>query len=223
MCGGRPSVTRAVAMACVYFAATLFERDPDLPTTVAAAALLILLAQPTALLETGFQMSFLTVLTLAVGMPAWNGFWHERIQKQFARPFARKAALWGLELTGLALLAQLGSLPITLRDYNELSVLGVLANLLVVPVLFLLVPLGFAGALLSIMWHAGGVALLWPCAGLLAWIVGVVQSCAAPVWASIAAPSPSPAWIIVYYVSVLGGLCALRPRPSPMRNDETSL
>ena len=65
-------MVRAVLMAALYFGAVLFEREPDGPTAVGAAALIILAGQPTALLEPGFQLSFLTIATLAVTMPVWN-------------------------------------------------------------------------------------------------------------------------------------------------------
>ena len=72
VCGGRPAVVRAVLMAALYFGAVLFEREPDGPTAIGAAGLIILIVQPTALLEPGFQLSFLTILTLALTMPVWN-------------------------------------------------------------------------------------------------------------------------------------------------------
>ena len=147
MAGGRPSVTRAVLMASLYFGALLFEREPDLPTSFGAAALVILFLQPTALLEPGFQMSFLTILTLALAMPVWDSFWRPRLTAHLKRPLVRKAALRAVELAGLSLFAQLGSLPIVASDYNEFPLTGWLANLLVVPTLFLLIPLGFIGAL----------------------------------------------------------------------------
>ena len=106
MAGGRPSVTRAVLMATIYFGALLFEREPDLPTAIGAAALTILLLQPTALLEPGFQMSFVTILTLVLTMPVWDSFWRPRITARFQSLFLRSAALRIVELTGLSLIDQ---------------------------------------------------------------------------------------------------------------------
>ena len=214
LCGGRPSVTRAVIMAVVYCAAFLFERDPDLPTTLAAAALIILTLTPTALLESGFQLSFLTVLTLAVGLPAWNELGKSRLEL-LPTGRTRKIARRAWELVGVSLLAQLGSLPIVARDYNEVSLLGIVANLLVVPVLFVLIPIGFAGVIVWPVWHAAAHLLFMPCAGLLAWIVTVVQACAAPAWASQAVPPPPMLWIVTYYAALLGILTMLPRRRTP--------
>lgn len=209
VCGGRPSVTRAVIVAVVYLGALLCERDPDGPTTLGAAALVILCLQPTALWESGFQLSFLTVLTLAVLMPVWSAFWLPRLER-FARGMGRKAAVWAMDLCGLAFVAQLGALPIVAYYYNQVSLVSVGANLLVVPLLFFVVPLGFVGALAWPLWHGAGALLLWICHFGLVWIVGVVRVCAAPSWASLAIASPTPGLIAVYYC-VLGG-CAFRRR-----------
>lgn len=203
MAGGRPSVTRAVVMAVFYFGAMIFEREPDLPTTLAAAALYILLFQPTALLESGFQLSFLTVLTLAVLMPVWEQFWKPRLESWIAQPRLRKAAYWTLEMVGLSLFAQIGSAPIVASNYNEVSLIGFVANVLVVPTLFFLIPLGFLGAMLWNLWPLLGHGLFSLTGGLLTFVVWVVRGCGESAWAYRAMPTPSPFWIVCYYLLIL--------------------
>ena len=220
MAGGRPSVTRAVLMATLFFGALLFEREPDLPTSVAAAALVILLLQPTALLEPGFQMSFLTVLTLALTLPVWNSFWRPRLTARFHSPVLRKAALRAAELTGLSLLAQLGAMPLVASDYNEVSLTGWLANLLVVPTLFLLIPLGFAGALLWSLWHGAGAFLL-SAAGLgITWVIGIVRVFGESPWAFRAVQTPPPPVLLCFYAALYGASHVisrrLAPKPAPL-------
>ena len=204
MAGGRPSVTRAVVMATLYFGAILFEREPDGPTTLAAAALLILLFQPTALFESGFQLSFLTVLTLTLGMPAWQAWWRPRIEGRVARPLPRKVVWWVVEMAGLSLLAQVGAAPVVAADYNEVSLSGFLANALVVPTLFAVIPLGFLGAGLWGLGHALGGALL-ALAGLgLRYVTAMVRLFGESAWASRAVTTPSPALIALYYGLIFG-------------------
>ena len=211
VCGGRPAVVRAVVMACLYFGAILFEREPDGPTTVAAASLLILLLQPTALLEPGFQLSFLTILTLSLTMPVWDGFWRPRLLAWISFPPAAKAVLWAVEGIGLSCLAQLGSLPVVASSYDEVSLSGWLANLLVVPALFVLIPLGFTGVLLLGVWHAAG---LWLLAGA-GWGIGrvllTVHGFGASAWAFRAVPPPPPALVVGYYALIAWGALATHP------------
>ena len=202
MAGGRPSVTRAVAMATVYFGAVLFEREPDAPTAVGAASLVILMAQPTALLEPGFQMSFLTILTLAVCLPVWDTFWRPRIEGRIAWKPAQKAALWVAEMAGLSLIAQLGAAPVVAQDYNEVSLVGWLANALVVPALFALIPLSFLGTALWGLWHAGGAFLLAGAGWGVERIVGVVRTLGELPWGYRAIPSPPLPLLLAFYGAV---------------------
>ena len=210
VCGGRPSVTRAALMAALYFGAILFEREPDLPTAVGAASLLILLLQPTALLEPGFQLSFLTILTLAFTMPLWAEFWRGRIELRIRPPLARKAVLWAVEGIGLSGLAQLGALPIVAAAYSEVSLDGWLANMLVVPALFGLIPLGFAGILVMRLWHAGGLWLLSGAGWGIVRVLAVVHGFGDSEWAYRAVSPPSLIWILGYY-GVIGWVVGTHP------------
>ena len=214
MAGGRPSVTRAVLMATLYFGAMLCEREPDLPTTLAAAALFILIAQPTALLESGFQFSFLTVITFVALMPVWEPFWKPLLEARIADARLSKAAFWVLEMLGLSLLAQIGSAPVVASNYNEVSLFGFFANALVVPGLFVLIPLGFLGALLWNLWHPLGGVLLSGVGWGLRFVVWVVRGCGESAWAYRALPTPSPFMVAAYYLLILG-VATLRPGHDP--------
>ena len=74
MAGGRPSVVRAVLMAGVVLFGLLLEREPDLPNTLALAALVLLIYNPQNLFEPGFQFSFATVITIVLLMPLAKPF-----------------------------------------------------------------------------------------------------------------------------------------------------
>lgn len=211
-CGGRPSVTRAVVMATVYFLAIVFEREPDAPTALAVAALFVLLAQPTALWDAGFQLSFLTVLTLALALPVWEAFWRPRLERWVSSVRLRRAAGRALELVGLTLFAQIGAAPIVASAYNQVSLAGVWANLLVVPLLFALVPLGLAGALVWQIGHAAGVALLHAAGWGLVSLIGIVRAFGEAPWTARAVAPPAPIWIVAYYAVIYGGLYALSRR-----------
>ena len=199
MAGGRPSVTRAVVMATVYFGAVLFAREPDAPTALGAAALFILMAQPTALLEPGFQLSFLTIATLALTLPLWDAFWRPRLTARITYRPARLAALWLAEMAGLSLLAQLGAASVVALSYAEVSLSGWLANTLVVPALFVLVPVSFAGAALWGLWHAGGAFLLSGAGWGVTRIVGVVRTLGESPWGYRAVSPPPVALALGYY------------------------
>ncbi len=204
VCGGRPAVVRAVLMAALYFGATLFEREPDAPTAVGAAALIILALQPTALLEPGFQLSFLTIATLAVTMPVWNGFWRPKLAA-VKPPWVHKPLEWLVDGFGLSLLAQLGAMPVTASAYSEVSLTAWAANGLVVPLLFVLIPLGMAGILLRTLSHALGALILTAAGWGVAVIVRVVTTLGELPWAYFALPPPPLPLVVLFYTLVYGG------------------
>ncbi len=61
----RPPILRAGLMAAAYLTARLLYRRPELLNSIAVAALVILLARPSALSSPSFQLSFLSVGTIA--------------------------------------------------------------------------------------------------------------------------------------------------------------
>ena len=208
VCGGRPAVVRAVLMAMLYFGAILFEREPDGPTAIGAAALLILMVQPTALLEPGFQLSFLTILTLAATMPVWNEFWRPKLTI-IRQPLVHSAARWAVDGIGLSLLAQLGAMPVVASAYSQVSLTGWAANLLVVPLLFALIPVGFAGILLWTAWHSLGAALLSAAGWGTMLILRIVRGFGQSPWAYFALSPPPLPLILTFYALIYGGTHAL--------------
>ena len=210
VCGGRPAVVRAVLMAALYFGAVLFEREPDGPTAIGAAGLLILILQPTALLEPGFQVSFLTILTLAVTMPVWDMFWRPKLAANFRQPLVHNAAKWAVDGIGLSLLAQLGAMPVIASTYNEVSLTSAAANVLVVPLLFGLIPLGFAGIGLWTVWHSAGASLLTAAGWGTLCIARIVRGFGELPWAFLALSPPPLPLVLTFYALVYGGADALQ-------------
>lgn len=152
------------------------------------------------------------MLTLAVTLPVWESFWRPRIESRFQQSQLRKPALWSMEMIGLSLLAQIGALPVVAASYNEVSLTGGLANLLIVPALFALIPLGFVGAALWGVWHVLGAFLLCVTGWGISRIVQIVQLLGETPWAYRALPTPPAPLIACFYLLVYGGTDAIRQR-----------
>ena len=71
------STRRALVMFLLFLAAGLLKRTPDLPTSLAVAALLLLVPKPQRILDAGFQLSFSAVLGIAVMIPVLQDGWEE--------------------------------------------------------------------------------------------------------------------------------------------------
>ena len=70
--GMRPSALRAAVMISFALGALLLERERDLPTTIALAALVTLLINPLYLFSIGFQLSYIATLGIVYLQPPLN-------------------------------------------------------------------------------------------------------------------------------------------------------
>lgn len=159
------------------------------------AAALVLALDPWAVLQAGFWLSFVAVMVLfanAVRGPDQG----PRHLRQRALALLKEQGMLTLALT-----------PLTLLLFGQASVVGVVANLLAIPLVTLLVtPL----ALLGLLWPALWQAAAWALAPLAA----VLQTLAAWPWASISLPvAPWPLGL----AAVAGGLWLAMRWPLALR------
>lgn len=157
--GATPSVVRACVMVGFMTAAPLAGRENDAPTSLGAAALVILMANPYAISSVSFQLSFASVAGLLLVSPrihaAINGLCH---------PKRRAAkALWAAFSASLSasISALVFTAPISAYYFRTVAVVSPLSNLLVFPVIQVL----FACSLLLIL-----VCAVLPGAAALAFI-----------------------------------------------------
>lgn len=142
------------------------------PLVLLAAALVVSVADPWALLQPGFWLSFGAVGLLMLTAPPLPaaGDWRQR---------AGAALRAGLHTQAVA---TVGLAPLTLLFFQQVSLVGFVANLVAIPLVTLLVtPLALSGVLLPAAWA--------PAAALVQGLVAVLEPLAAlPVWEAAVAP-----------------------------------
>ena len=173
--GGEPSVLRAVVMAVLVLIALVLEREASVVNSLALAALAILAVRPGDLVDPGFQLSFAATAGIVAG------------------PLPRGLVAGAL---GVSAAAQIAVLPVTLTHFNQLSTIGVLANLGVVPLAGAATIGGLVGVLLALASDTlAAVAFdaVWPVllalrgvAALAAAVPGAVIHLPAPHWSALA-------------------------------------
>ena len=152
------------------------------PPVLLAAAVVVTAIDPWALLQPGFWLSFAAVGLLLGAEPAQpreaSTRWYERLLH------SARAAL------RTQVVATLGLAPLTLVLFQQLSLVGFVANLLAIPLVTLLVtPLALLGALLPPLWHAAALLTqpLIKALGAMSSLPGAVLAvAAAPAWAQAA-------------------------------------
>ena len=146
---GAPSPAQRAAMtAGVALVAILFDRRAVTLHTLALAAMLILLMQPEAVVDPGFQMSFAATAALVALAEAWP-----RPVREISAPWPIRAVQGALTWLGVSLgaslVAGLATGPIAMQAFNRVAVYGLAANLVSEPLsTFVIMPalaLGAAG------------------------------------------------------------------------------
>ena len=182
--GPEPSVLRAVVMAVLVLLASLLDREASVTNSLALAALAILAVRPSDLFDPGFQLSFAATFGIV------------------AAPLPRGVIVGALCVSAAA---QLAVLPITLTHFNQLSTIGVVANLGVVPLAGIATIVGLAAVGLSFVSATiAAVAFdaVWP---VLLALRGIVALAAAVPGAVVHLPAPG--WLAV--TSYVAGLASL--------------
>lgn len=196
--GLSPSTQRAALMAAVFLMIFWVGRRHDWLNTLNIAALIILVIYPPSLLSISFQLSFSAVLAIFIGSrlfrrsPPPEQSWFDRLLRQVAA------------LLGVSLLAVLGTLPIGMFYFNQVSPAGPAANLVVVPLVgTLVVPAGLLGVLLS-LFHAAAAGLCWQVAAWgVNWMLLFIHTAAAWPYAAVQTVTPSTVEIVLYYLFIL--------------------
>ena len=147
--GAGMSVLRATLMILAFMAALLISKSRELYNTLAMAALLILLIYPPALFDVSFQLSFAAVLAILLITPVLTAL-IPKPKPATGSPY-RLTALCSKGLYAFALFiivslsAMLGTMPLIAFYFNRFSVVSLLANIVIVPILGILaIPVSMA-------------------------------------------------------------------------------
>jgi competence protein ComEC len=155
------------------------------PLVLLFAAVVVTALSPWALLQPGFWLSF-----TAVGLLMASGNQHADAPEVSSGGWRVAHRVWTAGLR-TQVVATVGLAPLSLVFFQQLSLVGFVANLVAIPVIsFLVTPLALLGVLLPPLWTvaAQAVSLLTQFLGFFAAIPGVLWTvAAAPWWAQCAA------------------------------------
>jgi len=217
----RPPILRAAIMVITYGIGLMLRRPRALVSGLLLAAMIILAADPPALFDVGFQLSFVTVAGIIALQPALADVLiaaarrlrrmalreHpvspeiERIAAQFAPyPGLRRWARGFAASVALTLAAWLCALPITAANFARTAPWGWLNSLVVSPLVFAVMVLGYARLALGALAPAAADALdplLDLSVSALLGLLGRLPSENVPM-------PPPPLWLAGVYYGVLG-------------------
>ncbi len=135
--GASPSVVRAGLMSVVFLISFLIERETDSLNTLAFAAFLLLLFDPENIFDIGFQLSFMSVLTILLFYPLFMN-----LAKPFIKQHPYPLLKFVIESFAVSLSATLGVAGLIAYYFEIVTPVSLLANIFVVPLSTLALILG---------------------------------------------------------------------------------
>ena len=200
---------RALVMVFTVMALAACRRRVPGEQVLAAALFVVLLMEPAAPQSAGFWLSFYAVTLLLLSGIELRSFapgWQTRLR----RPGGKMQQMFRAQVV-----LSIGLAPLVIFYFEQVSVVGVVANLFVVPVFsILIVPLTLVGMLALLISPALGGKILVPAARIMEWALDCLQwldSLPFSVWE---ASSTTMTWTAV---AVIATLILIWPRPFPGR------
>lgn len=205
LAGMSPSTQRAVIMVAVFLLSFFIEREQELMNTLAVAAMLILIVHPPALFSISFQLSFVAVLVIIYSLSRIPNPWEsEPAESKKGRLFQIKQKLF--YFLAASFFAVLGTSPLGMLYFNQISLVGLWANVIIVPLIGLVVvPLGLLAVWLYLFTITGASWLLWASARVLAQALAMVEFFAGLPYAAVKTVTPTGFEICLFYL-LLGAL-----------------
>lgn len=207
MAGLGSSVVRATLMGEAGLLYLWLGRRRDVVGPLCLAALGMVIHQPLVVLDTGFQLSFAATLGILYLYPPLG----RRLAPSAARA-TNRATPGGRLVLGIAqagavsLAAQAAVGPILAYHFGEVSLAGLAANLVAVPVSGLAVTLGLGAAGLSLLGLPGALlsgALFWVTAVQLGVLTGAAHLFAGLPLAAVVTGRPAGWAVLLYYLALV--------------------
>ena len=170
--GMTPSVVRAVIMVTIFEVGRMAYRQAVSLNTVAAAAVLILLFKPTDLWSVSFQLSFAATAAIVLLARRMEVVFHRR---EWQGKWTGRILAWVVGTVIISIAAQLGTIPVTMFYFGQVSTYFLLTNLIVLPLASLLVPCGLVsialgGTSVGMLFSKVTWSLAWTMNHSVAWI-----------------------------------------------------
>lgn len=192
------SLVRASVMTLCTLGAGLFHRRTDLPSSLALAALLLLMANPAHLFDVGFQLSFAAVAGIAM--------LHPPLMEALSRLPRVLAESLSITASGT-----LSTLPLSLHYFKTLPSYSLIVNFLLLPLVpFCIIPAFFA----TLLYFVSPLLARIPAfiAYHMAHVLASLAEFAASLPYSILELAHAPGWPFV----ALAFLCMLALSPYPL-------
>jgi competence protein ComEC len=190
--GFSPSVARAVIMGIIVLIGQLLRRETDIYSSISFALILLLLYNPYTLFDIGFQLSFAATLSLVL----FYKYIKSKLDFKFLPSFVS-------DVMAATLAAQLGVVPISTMYFNKISIISLLSNIVVVPLVEIITILGIIMVVLGQISIVPAELLGLACNSFLSFILYIARISSQIPFAVIKIITPSILGLAIYYLVIL--------------------
>lgn len=199
--GLSPSTQRAVIMVAVMLLGYSFRAEYDIINSIALAAMVILIISPASLFSISFQLSFMAVFSIAVGLAMMKKKAVSEESLENRHRFLQKVKTKLFSYFLVSFFAFAGTLPIVSCYFNQVSLIGLAANFILIPIVgFLVVPAGLMAAFLNPFSSALGGALIKLSGLVLEKALEMIHFFSEFPYAAVKTVTPSMVQMICYYI-----------------------
>ncbi|WP_169972752.1 ComEC/Rec2 family competence protein [Tautonia rosea] len=230
--GWTPSVSRAAAMVGAVCVAAIVDRSSKPANTITLAILFTMIVNPTSLFRIGWQLSFLAIAALILGVPPLMREIERRminldpnenpldvLERKLEPAWKRIGRRIALAPV-LALMASaavwLVTMPLIAWQFNVVAPIGILLNLPMIPMVSAAVILGGLALMASAVWQPLAMPAAWLCDRLLGVSLTIVDRAESLSLGHAFVPTPPTVWVVAGYAMLAvawRGSAARWPRP----------
>ncbi len=151
--GGSTSTIRAFIMVSIAILAVLTDRRVISLRSVSIAALVVLILSPQAIFSVSFQMSFAATIGIVIAYDQFNKSRRVRLESTRSSGsksgWRRATARYFAAAAATSLIAQVAIAPVALYHFQAISVVGIFANVIAIPIMaFVVMPAALLALLL---------------------------------------------------------------------------
>jgi len=194
------SVLRAAVMGAITLVAVVSHRRRQAIPALSACVLTLMIAAPELAVDVGFALSVSATAALVVVAPVWS---RRLVDRGWPKPLA--------DAVSVAVAAQLVTAPLVAGVSGRFSVISVVANLAVAPLIPPITVIGTGAAALSAIWPAGARLLIRFTGPETWWLLRVAHWGSALPGAAVPVPS-GLAGVLVVATATLGSVVLWRWR-----------
>ena len=190
--GANPPIVRAGVMACFIILSLSLARDANVFQSLALAAFTILIINPQSLFTASFQLSFAATAGIVL------------LYAPLSSPFRRLPAplRWLCNTAAVTVAAQLAVSPLLAYYFSKLSLIGLLSNILIVPLAGLITLTGLAFYISFYIAPWVTAALAFTNYHLVHFILMLVDYFASMKYAVVNIAAPSLLTVFAYYFAL---------------------